>query len=289
MTFTYTSADLVEIVDEIPGLAGAAGLAIIPGVEIVREADVEISAFVASIEDALRVAVLANAPFITMETETFWASRIRATEGYDDLPAAAERMLKAAEEHDGSLVSVEVRWVADGLAYQWTAQTEWIGPLLMKIDAAKQAAEDQAEAEDDARTEEYYANIRAMVTALVESPKYRREQVTKRRHIAPGIIAAAGLGEVNEVLLTHRIIPEANKIVNAKAVEFEEDFRSRKRELAIELSNVEDFYMQNTKAGKKLAAIEFLIEKADGHRFLNSNFATELTQAASAPRNIRRL
>jgi hypothetical protein len=64
-----------------------------------------------------------------------------------------------------------------------------------------QAAEDEAEAEQDAITEMDYAQLRAAVDALVESPKYRREQVNKRRHIAPGVIAEAGLGEVNDVLL----------------------------------------------------------------------------------------
>lgn len=289
MAFTYTSADLSEIADELPGRASAAGLAIISGVEIVREADVEVSSFEAGIDDVLRLAVLANAPFITVRTETFYADRIRISDGYEDLPPAAERMLKAAEEHDGSLLSVGVIWVASGLAYEWTAQSEWIGPLVMKVNAAKQAAEDQADAEDDARTEKHYAHLRAAVEALVDSVKYRREQVNKRRHIAPGIIAEAGLGEVNEVLLTHRIMPESNRIVNGKAMEFEEEFRSRKRELAAELSNVEDFYMQNTKAGKKLVAIQFLTDKADGYRLLNTNLATELAEAASKPRTVRLL
>ncbi|MFC9351711.1 hypothetical protein [Arthrobacter sp. NPDC057013] len=114
-------------------------------------------------------------------------------------------------------------------------------------------------------------------------------EVNKRRHIAPAILAEAGLGEINDVLLTHQVMPDTNRIVNAKAMEFEEDFRARKHELASELSNVPYFYTQNTKAGKKLVAIDFLTEKADGYRFLNSNFAVELSDAASPPRNIRRL
>ncbi|WP_459384534.1 hypothetical protein [Arthrobacter humicola] len=289
MTFTYTSADLAQIAANLPSQASAAGLAIIPGVEIIRETDVRIYPFEAEIGDALRVAVMANAPFITLETDEFWTSRIRSTDGYEELPLKAERLLEAAEIHNDSLMSVTVKWVASGLVYEWTAQTEWIGPLLTEIDEAVQAAQNEDDAVEDARTEVHYAKLRAAVDALVESPKYRREQVTKRRHIAPGILAKAGLGEINDVLLTHQVMPDANRIVNAKAMEFEEDFRARKRELAAELSNVPDFYMQNTKAGRKLVAIDFLTEKADGYRFLNSNFAVELSDAASLPRNIRRL
>lgn len=289
MTFIYTSADLAQIVANIPKQASAAGLAIIRGVEIIRETDVRIYPFEAEIGDALRVAVLANAPFIAVETETFWTSRIRSTEAYEELPLKAERLLEAAEIHNDSLMSVTVKWVASGLVYEWTAQTEWIAPLLTEIDEAVEAAQDEDDAVEDARTEVQCAKLRAAIDALVESPRYRREQVNKRRHIAPAILAEAGLGEINDVLLTHQVMPDANRIVNAKAMEFEEDFRARKHELASELSNVPDFYTQNTKAGKKLVAIDFLTEKADGYRFLNSNFAVELSDAASPPRNIRRL
>ncbi|MGO4590299.1 hypothetical protein [Paenarthrobacter sp. 2TAF44] len=289
MTFTYTSADLAQIAANIPNQASAAGLAIIHGVEIIRETDVQIYPFEAEIGDVLRVAVMANAPFITVETETFWTSRIRSIEGYEELPLRAERLLEATEIHNDSLMSVTVKWVASGLVYEWTAQTEWIAPLLTEIDEAVQAAQNQDDAVQDARAEVHYAKLRAAVDVLVESPRYRREQVNKRRHIAPAILVEAGLGEINDVLLTHQVIPDANRIVNAKAMEFEEDFRARKRELAGELSSVPDFYMQNTKAGKKLAAIDFLTEKADGYRFLNSNFAVELSDAASVPRNMRHL
>jgi hypothetical protein len=47
--------------------------------------------------------------------------------------------------------------------------------------------------------------------------------------------------------------------------------------------------MQNTQAGKKQVAIDFLTDKADGYRLPNTNFATELVDAASAPRNTRPL
>ncbi|MBT2565268.1 hypothetical protein J7I84_01940 [Arthrobacter sp. ISL-85] len=83
---------------------------------------------------------------------------------------------------------------------------------------------------------------------------------------------------------------EANRIASAKAMEFQEDFRARKRELA-ELSylHLPDFYMQKHQGWQELVAIDFLMEKADGYRFLNTNFGVELSNAASSPRNTRPL
>lgn len=283
MTFTYTSAELAEIAASLPNLANEAGLVIVPGVSIAREVDVQIKSPEADIAAALQIAGLVKAPFISVESEQFWATRIRSTEGYRDLPPAAERILKAAEVHDSTLMSVEVSWLAEGLAYQWTAQSDWIGPLLIDIDAAVEAAETESEAEHDERLRAHYTNIQAAVTALVESPKYRAEQVNNRRHLSPAIIAEAGLGDINEVTLTHNIIPEANKVVNRKAHEFEQDFRERKTELAAELSAYPDWYRESTKAKKKLAAIKFLTKKADGYRLMNSNFADELSEAATHP------
>lgn len=57
---------LAQIAANIPNQASAAGLAIIPGVDIIRETDVRIHPFEAEVGDALRVAVMANAPFITV-------------------------------------------------------------------------------------------------------------------------------------------------------------------------------------------------------------------------------
>lgn len=283
MTFTYTSAHLAKMAASIPGYAEEAGLTIVSGVEIFKDADVQINSYMADVSEALKLAVLVKAPFISVTSVVFWAERIRSTDGYQNLPPAAERLLKAAEKHDDSLMSVEVSWVADGLVYEWVAQSDWIGPLLIGIDAAVEAAETESEAEHEDRMREHYTSIHEAAMALAESPKFRAEQVKNRRHISAAIIAEAGLGEVNEVTLTHHIIPEANKVVNRRALEFEQDFRARKTELAAELSAYPDWYRESTKAKKKLAAIKFLTKKADGHRPMNGNFAEELSEAAVHP------
>jgi hypothetical protein len=252
MTFTYTSADLAEIAASIPGYTKEAGLIIVPGVEISKDADVQVASHEADISDALKLAALVKAPFISVGSERFWAERIRHTDGYKDLPPTAERLLKAAEKHDDSLMSVEVSWVADGLVYEWVAQSDWIGSLLIDIDAPVEAAEAESDDADRANLTEYYTNIQAAATVLAESRKYRGEQVGKRRHIMTSIIAE------------------------------EQDFRARKAEVADELRNYPAWQVVYTKAKRKDAAMKFLAKKADGHR-LSTDLAEEISEAAANP------
>jgi hypothetical protein len=287
MTVTYTSDDLSQIAASILGHAREAGLTVVPGIKIEKEVDVRIASEDVDISSALQVAVLVKAPFISVDSDWFWTDRLRHTEGYEDLPPAAERLVESAKEHNDSLMSVTVTWVADGLTYEWMAQSGWIGPLLIDIDAAMEVAETESETEREDRLEEYYSNYRAAVTALAESPKYRGEQVGKRRHVAPSIVAEAGLQEINDVVLTRQIMPDANKIVNAKVYEFEQDFRARKDVLADELRAYPAWQRVYTKAKRKDAAVGFLTKKADGYR-LSTDLAEEISEAAAIPVNIAR-
>lgn len=282
MAHTYTSADLLGLSASIPSHAAEAGLVIVPGVKIEKDVDVQVDCREADILSAFKIAVLVKAPFISVESDPFSTEMLRRTEGYLDLPPAAERLMKSAEKHDDSLMSVTVSWVADGLAYEWVAQSDWIGPLLIELDAAIERAEAESEAEDEDRLEAYYSNYRAAVTALAESPRYRSEQLGKRRHVAPSIIAGAGIEEIPEVILTRQIMPDANKIVSAKVYEFEQDFRARKPELADELRTFPAWQRVYTQIKRRTVAAEFLMEKADGYR-LSTELAREISDAAANP------
>ncbi|MDF9749186.1 hypothetical protein [Arthrobacter sp. ES3-54] len=285
MSFTYTSADLAKIDATIPGRAASADLLIVPGVEVKKEIDVEVDSEVADIEAALKLAVLVGAPFISVTATPFSVDMTRIyfeTEHGEELPPAAERILKAADKHDGTMMSLTVNWIAQGLAYEWCARCDWAGDLMEKVNAVLENAEAESEAEREERLKEYYSNYQAAVTALAESPKYRGEQVGKRRHVAPSIIAEAGLDEIPEVILTRQIMADANKIVNAKVYEFEQDFRARKSELADELTAYPAWRTVYTKAKRKDAAIKFLTKKADGYR-LSTDLAEEISEAAANP------
>jgi hypothetical protein len=97
------------------------------------------------------------------------------------------------------------------------------------------------------------------------------------------IIAAAGLEEIDEVTLTHRVMPEANRIVNAKVYEFEQDFRARKAEIAEELRNYPAWQqVVYTKAKRGVVTMKLLAKKADGHR-LSVDLAEEINEAAANP------
>lgn len=64
-------------------------------------------------------------------------------------------------------------------------------------------------------------------------------------------------------------MPEANRIVKAKAYEYEQDFSSRISELAQEVRKYPEWQQVYTKGKRKVAALEFLTEKADGYRLGN--------------------
>ncbi len=236
----------------------------------------------AEITDALRVAALVKAPFISVESDEFWTSRILNTEGYEDSSPAAERLLKEAEVHNRSLMSVMVSWVAEGLVYQWTAQSDWIGPLLVDIDSVVEAAAAETHDEHRASLREYYTSIQTAATILAESWKYRGEPSGKRRHLMASVLAEAGMDEIDGITLTRQVMPEANRIVNARVYEFEQDFRARKAQIAEELQNYPVWQGVYTKAKRKEAAMEFLAKKADGHR-LSTNLAEEISEAAANP------
>jgi hypothetical protein len=77
-------------------------------------------------------------------------------------------------------------------------------------------------------------------------------------------------------------MPEANKLVNAKVYEFEQDFRGRKSELADELRSYPAWQRVYTQIKRNAAAAEFLMKKADGYR-LSNDLAEEISDAAANP------
>ena len=288
MTIAYTSSDLVKIQDSVRERAAAAGLPILAGVNFLRETDVEVDAGEVDLDTALKLAALVAAPFISVDVTPFSLDMTRIyfeTEHGEELPPAAERVLETNASRDGTLMSLTVHWLANGLAYEWSAMCDWAGELMEKVTAVLKDVDATAEIEREERLREHYSNIQAAVTVLTGSRKYFGEQINKRRHIAPKIIAEAGLDEIDEITLSHRVIPSANKIVNDKAYGFEEDFRAHKNELAFELAEYSAWRRATTKAQKKLVTIDFLTNKAGGYRLMNCKFSEELSDAASYRRD----
>jgi hypothetical protein len=99
--------------------------------------------------------------------------------------------------------------------------------------------------------------------------------------------ADAGIDEIPAVILTRQIMADANKIVNAKVYEFEQDFRARKSELADELRTYPAWHRVYTQIKRKAAAAEFLMEKAHGYR-LSTDLAGEISEVAANPLYVSR-
>jgi hypothetical protein len=239
--------------------------------------------------EAIRVASQIGASFISVRAAPFNLNAVLDELVEDETHSAesVQRLKMSAQPHDGAVESVTVTWAAQGLLHEWSATTVWGASFLDNLFAVVQEAEAEAEAAQEDSLEEYYSNYRAAVTALAESPRYRGEQVGKRRYVAPSIIAEAGLEEIPEVILTRQIMAAANKILNAKAYEFEQDFRTRKTELADELRSDSAWCRVYTKLKRKDAAIKFLMKKANGYR-LSADLAEEISEAAAIPEYVSR-
>lgn len=284
MTFTYTSAELAEIAASIPGRANEAGLLFLPGAKLEVESHVALNGRDLHVDEAIRVAAKVGAVFISVRASTFNLQNYldEFVEDQDNLSARTKKLIEAARHYNGEHQGVTVIWAAQGLLYNWHAGTDWLATFLNELHEAVEASEEESTAAQRERLTEYYTNIQTAATILAESRKYRGEQAGKRRHLIASILAEAGMDEIDEITLTRQVMPEANRIVNAKVYEFEQDFRARKAEVAEELRNFPAWQVVCTKAERKAAAMRFLTKKAHGHR-LSMDLAVEISDAAANP------
>jgi len=82
--------------------------------------------------------------------------------------------------------------------------------------------------------------------------------------------------------LNRHVLPEANRIVGAKAYSYEQDFGTKVSQLGAELRKRSDWQRVFTKAERTALALKFLMEKADGYR-LPKLLAEEVSAAAVRP------
>lgn len=291
MILTYTSAELSEIAANIQNRANEAGLFFVPGAKFEVESHVALSSEDIDVDEAIRVAAKVGAVLISANASTFELQNYldELVDDQDDLTARAKKLIEDARQHDGECQSVTLIWAAQGLMYEWSARAEWLVPFLNGLHGALEASEEESSEAQRERLQEYYTSIQTAANILAESRKYRGEQSGKRRHVMAAILAEAGMNEIDEITLTRQVMPEANKIVNAKVYEFEQDFSARKKELALELHSYPEWLKETTKVRRKAAAIKFLTKKADGYR-LSTDLAEEVSEtAAMIPHNFVRL
>jgi hypothetical protein len=284
MTFTYTSTELAAIAESIPARAYEADILFVPGAKVEGESHIALSGSDLNVDEAVRVAAKVGAAFISSSASTFEVQNYldELVDDQENLSARAKKLIGAARQYNGQHQSVTVVWAAQGLLYEWQAGTDWLVPFLNELHEAVEESEEESNEAQRERLTEYYTNIQTAATVLAESRKYRGEQVGKRRHLMATIIAEAGMDEIDDITLSQRVMPEANRIISAKVYEYEQDFRDRKAEIADELRNFPAWQAVYSKAERKAAAMKFLTKKADGHR-LSTDLAVEISDAAAKP------
>lgn len=260
-----------------------------PGVRVQGESHIALSGSDLDAEGAIQVAAKVGAMFISVSTSTFDLQNYldELIDDQDNLSVRTKKLIEAARQHNGEHQGVTVIWTAQGLPYEWHAGVDWLVPFLNKLHEAIEASEEESTAAHRERLTEYYTDIQTAATILAESRKYRGEQQGKRRHLMASILTEAGIEEIDDITLLQRVMPEANRIVNAKVYEYEQDFRARKAEIAAELREYPAWQVVYTEAKRKDAAMKFLAKKADGHR-LSTDLAEETSEAAANPMYVSR-
>lgn len=233
-----------------------------------------------TIDEAIEVAVLTGAPFVSLEMDEFNPKDLLAEvleNVPEDAPSAEnlKGLIGGAAKHKGESERLWLCWAAQGLSYEWSATADWRRKLA--VDLARVRFEGQQLTANQERARK--TDMDALVTLLIESPEVRAAQPTKRHPIGHAVISNTGYEEDEGVII--RACSEANILVGRRAQELELSLKPRLNELAEEFRKTPEWKAATSNPKRQAAADAFLIGKADGYR-LSGNIMNPLIDAAKA-------
>ncbi|MCI0142074.1 hypothetical protein KNN17_10835 [Arthrobacter bambusae] len=284
----FTSAELAALAEEIPNKAVDRGLLYVAEAEFVKSADVQLSAAMVSIDNALAIAISAQAVFVSLTVHKFDPDELReviAQEDGEELPAEVNRLVSAAGSHDGEVDVLWLRWPAHGLIFEWTATCEWRESLFESLDTAM--AETQRTMTLESLNHEIAQKVRIieLISALVTSPEFRGAPANKRRQVAESIIASVTKDEI-EPYVVGEAASQAGRVADQNIFEYERKFQYQIQELADELKTLPDWKNATTMQRRREVAQTFLTHKADGYRIGPRIVGPVMEAARSAARDI---
>jgi hypothetical protein len=279
---TYTSADLSLLAGQIPDQANHRGLLHVEEVEFNKKADVELSAAAVTIDLALAVALTAHAPFVSLQVSRFDASVMRMAMSTDDvLPEAIERIISQASWHEGDVEELVLRWPAQGLIFEWTAEADWYIGLCEELVSAQTAASLGAREELEDEWAIQNAQMRELLETLAASTEFRFATIKRRKAVAEDI-ATRKVGDEVSPSDFRRVLKSANEQIDRNVLERERVLGQRIPELVTDLRNYPEWRKAKTQVRMREAVVQFLAEKADRYR-LGTAFIDQVMQAALGP------
>jgi len=179
-----TSDDLTVLSAVAKREAAARNLVVLPAM-MRAEAQVLFPHPDVTIGQALDVAVRAGAAFVTVDVLPFDTAvfLVAAVEDAEDLVDVPDELLDAAEEHEGEVMAVWVRFVADGTSYAFAAIATWHRDLTERF-------EEWADGESEAKDQENAAVVERMSKlsdAVCARPEMRGAKVSDRGRVAEAL------------------------------------------------------------------------------------------------------
>ncbi|WP_284982446.1 hypothetical protein [Arthrobacter sp. efr-133-TYG-118] len=228
------------------------------------------------IEEAIDIAVITGAPFISLDLEVFDSAELLdedAPYGDPNDSAAArkrDRLIKSAGKHNGEPERLWLRWAANGLTYGWTTDTpDWRQKLTAEIDKAN--LEVQLESSAQSKAQEVASE--ALINFLAESPEFRAAPVRKRKSL--GLALIAGSEHETDDWTAERAIARAALQVERVALQVERSLAPELDEVAAELWQKHAWQMATTNTKRQEVANDFLIKRSGGY-MLSATFSKAL-------------
>lgn len=270
-----TSADLTSMAERVPDIAAGRNLRLFDA-HYMNVADVEMFSDGMGIEEAIEVAALTGAPFISLEVGSFDTKALLENLELSDDSAGEilSGLVNKAQQHDGDCDQLWVRWAANGLNYEWTALAEWRRVLAVQIMNAKLKAEQESSVRADANR----AQSDALAAFLLDSPEFRTALPTKRYPTGMAVIASSEHNSASEIVI-QQAASRASTEVDRRVLALEISLKPHMEQLAEELRKTTTWRAATSIPKRHAAAIDFLMGKAEGYR-LSSRITDPLMRAA---------
>jgi hypothetical protein len=257
--------------------------------EFASKADVALDNASTSIDEAVAVAVASGAPFVSLQADTFSTVKLRellAPEGGEELPTKVQRFITRARTHDGESDALWLRWVAQGLIFQWVATPAWRDELFENLDRELASARRAAETESSKNDYAQKARIKELAAVLITSKEFRGVAANKRRPVGHAVLGASASGEIDPYI-AERAISEAGGVMDRNSYEYEVKFGSQTQDLADELRGHHEWRTATTAIRRREVTQLFLAEKADGYRIGPRVVQPVFEAAKNGPVNMR--
>ena len=264
----YTSAELAVLAEEIPTKIMKRGLLYLEAAEFVKPADIQFDAATVSLDDALNVAVATHAPFVSLEVNKFDPDKLRgilATEEGRELPTKVKQLLLDASSHSGEVDVLWLRWLAQGIIFEWNNSCEWRDTLSSSLADTSAEADEELTLESINREYSQMIKTKEFAAVLIMSTDFRGTPANRRFPVAQSIISSTTSEEIESGVI-RQAASEAGQVAERRIYEYEGKLKQEIQELAVELRGSDDWRIATTVQRRREITQLFLAEKAEGYR-----------------------